>query len=99
MIYDCPPHQGTLAVGSDADIVLWDLSATWTLTKTALHDSLDYTPYEGFQIRGAPVLTMLRGRIMFRRSSVRGSLNIGALDTINASEGQVRVHLSASECL
>lgn len=83
-LYGLHPRKGTIVVGSDADLVLWDLTAEWTVTKAALHDSLDYTPYEGQRLQGAPVLTLIRGRVAFRRSSVRSALNVGALDEVLA---------------
>ena len=41
------PRKGTIAIGSDADIVLWDPSKTVTLTNALMHHGGDYTPYEG----------------------------------------------------
>jgi dihydroorotase-like cyclic amidohydrolase len=49
-----PPHttEGTIAVGSDADLLLWDADEAATISKEMLHDVLDYTPYEGVELRG-----------------------------------------------
>ena len=68
-LYGLHPRKGTLQVGSDADIVLFDSSAEVTVTKGWLHDELDYTPYEGLGLRGAVVRTLLRGRTCFVRGS------------------------------
>jgi dihydropyrimidinase len=43
-LYGLYPRKGTLRVGSDADVVLWDLRTRGELTKRDLHDELDYTP-------------------------------------------------------
>ena len=48
-------------VGADADIALWDPNLTKSIKQTDLHHSSDYTPWEGFQVTGWPVRTILRG--------------------------------------
>ena len=52
---------GTLAVGSDADITLWDAGRVDTIRQENLNHGSDYTPYEGIEITGWPVRTILRG--------------------------------------
>lgn len=58
------PQKGTLAVGSDADLVVWDHAVERTVTHKDLHDNMDYTPYEGMTITGWPRMVMLRGRVV-----------------------------------
>lgn len=58
------PRKGVLREGSDADLVFFDPEMNVTITKQILHDNADYTPYEGMQVQGWPVLTMIRGRIV-----------------------------------
>ncbi len=55
------PSKGTIEVGRDADLVLWDPSATRTLRQEDLHHTSDYTPYEGRSLRGAPARVLSRG--------------------------------------
>ena len=45
--YGLYPKKGTIAVGSDADIAIWDPERKVTISQTLLHDGSDYTPYEG----------------------------------------------------
>lgn len=56
------PRKGTIAVGSDADIVVWDPGVTSVITAKEQHQRVDYTPYEGFKQIGKAVQVFLRGR-------------------------------------
>ena len=71
-MYGLYPRKGTIAVGSDADIVLWDRDAEVTVSSDMLHDNMDYTPYEGRRLKGYPVLTLSRGEVVWDGSSPRG---------------------------
>ena len=75
-LFGCHPRKGTLQVGSDADVVLWDAAAERTITKQALHDVLDYTPYEGIAMRGEVVRTLLRGKTVFLRGKGAGEVGV-----------------------
>ena len=46
-LYGLYPKKGTIAVGSDADIAIWDPERETTVTAGMLHDNVGYTPYEG----------------------------------------------------
>ncbi len=65
-IFGLAGRKGALIEGADADIVLFDTEREVTLTKDLLHENCDYTPYEGCPLKGYPVLTMLRGRVIAR---------------------------------
>ena len=60
-LYGLYPRKGTIAIGGDADIAIWDAAKEVTITNAMLHHNVDYTPYEGMRIRGWPVLTLSRG--------------------------------------
>ena len=60
--YGLYPRKGTIAIGSDADLVLWHPERRVTITHAMLQDGSDYTPYEGMEVTGWPVRTILRGR-------------------------------------
>jgi dihydropyrimidinase len=56
------PRKGTIAPGSDADLVIWDSRASSTITVETLHQQVDYTPYEGFNQMGQAKHVFLRGK-------------------------------------
>lgn len=62
--YGLYPRKGAIAVGADADIAIWDPEQRVTLTHDLIRDGADYTPYEGREIIGWPVLTMVRGSVV-----------------------------------
>jgi dihydroorotase-like cyclic amidohydrolase len=59
------PKKGTIAVGSDADFAIVDLSTTRAVTPDSLHSAQDHTPFAGMELTGWPVATVLRGRVVF----------------------------------
>ena len=63
-LYGLYPRKGTIAVGSDADIAIWDPDREVTLSLELMHDAMDYTPYEGVRVRGWPVTTLSRGEVV-----------------------------------
>ncbi|WP_332117455.1 dihydropyrimidinase [Azorhizobium caulinodans] len=75
--YGLYPRKGTIAVGADADIAIWDPTKTQTLTHDLIRDGADYTPYEGIEITGWPVHTLLRGKTVARDGEVVGQKGLG----------------------
>ncbi|MBW9117430.1 dihydropyrimidinase [Rhizobium cauense] len=75
--YGLYPQKGTIAIGSDADIALWDPHKNVTVTNDILHHNADYTPYEGLEVVGWPVLTMLRGKPIVSGGALEGTLGQG----------------------
>jgi dihydropyrimidinase len=63
-LYGLYPNKGTIAVGSDADIAIWDPEREVTISYEILHDNVGYTPYEGRKLKGWPVTVLSRGRIV-----------------------------------
>ena len=76
-MYGLYPRKGTIAIGADADIALWDTDKEVTITNAQLHHNCDYTPYEGRQVRGWPVITLARGDIVWRDGQVKGAAGRG----------------------
>lgn len=76
-LYGLYPRKGTIAVGSDADLVIWDADKEVTISQSLLHDAMDYTPYEGRKITGWPVTTLLRGKPVWDNGEFLGSAGAG----------------------
>ncbi len=66
--YGLHPRKGTIAVGADADLVIWD-ERELVLRNAQLHHAVDYTPYEGMTLRAWPALTMARGEVVWDGAS------------------------------
>lgn len=67
------PRKGAIAVGSDADIVLVDPHRRAPIRAAALHSIGAVTPFDGIETTGAPVMTMVRGRVVMRDGIVEGA--------------------------
>lgn len=57
-------RKGTIAIGYDADIAIWDPEKTTQVTAAGMHDNMDYTPFEGWELKGWPVTVINQGRII-----------------------------------
>ena len=57
------PRKGALAVGSDADIVIFDPNYTWRITAEGQYQNVDYTPYEGMEMAGRTDTVLLSGEV------------------------------------
>lgn len=62
--YGLHPRKGTIAVGSDADLVIWD-EAPHVIENTRLHHAVDHTPYEGMRLAAWPATTIARGDVVW----------------------------------
>jgi dihydropyrimidinase len=76
-IFGLYPQKGSLMVGTDADIVVFDPYLVKTITPEILHYSIDWNPYTGMKIKGWPYMTILRGNILCEDGEFVGSQNEG----------------------
>jgi dihydropyrimidinase len=65
-IFGLYPRKGTIAVGTDADVIVWDPEKEHVLSQKTLHMRVDYSPFEGRKVVGAPTVVLSRGEIIVR---------------------------------
>jgi len=71
-IFGMYPKKGAIQIGSDADIVIIDQRKELEIKADKLHQLCGYTPFEGWRIRGVPILTMAKGKVMMEEGKVWG---------------------------
>jgi dihydropyrimidinase len=76
-MYGLYPRKGSIMVGADADIVLWDTKRQVVINNTMLHHEVDYTPYEGKTVQGWPVLTLSHGKVVSENQAFTGTAGAG----------------------
>ncbi|MGE0752351.1 MAG: dihydropyrimidinase [Variibacter sp.] len=77
-MYGLYPRKGTLAIGADADLAIWDPERKVTISQSLLHHGADYTPYEGIAVTGWPTSTMVRGKFVVKDGALVGAKGAGA---------------------
>ena len=73
------PRKGTIAVGSDADIVVYDTAYRGTISATTQHTNNDYNGFEGFAIEGRPSVVTVRGKVQVRDGTFVGEAGRGKM--------------------
>src|ERR1700738_302787 len=71
------PRKGTIAVGSDADIVIFDPNEEMTISASSHHMRVDYSMFEGIQVMGMPVTVLSRGRVVVESDKFLGRAGAG----------------------
>ena len=71
------PRKGSLQRGADADIVIFDPNEEWTISAAGLHTAADFTPYEGWRIKGRVVSVLLRGEVLLESGKLTKAPGVG----------------------
>jgi dihydropyrimidinase len=77
-IFGLFPRKGTIAPGSDADVVVFDPNRTFTMSAKTLHMKVDYNPYEGRKVTGATDTVLSRGRLVIENGKFVGRAGAGS---------------------
>jgi allantoinase len=67
------PRKGCIAIGADADFTVVDMEKKGVVKADELHSKNKVTPFDGFEVKGMPVATIVRGRIVMRDGKVEGA--------------------------
>ena len=76
-IFNIYPKKGCLAVGSDADIVVWDPEGSRTISAKTHHSKVDFNIFEGMTVKGIPSHTLSRGRIFYKEGELMAEEGYG----------------------
>jgi len=76
-IYGLYPKKGTLAIGSDADIAIWDPKKSVTFSDKTVKDRAGYTPWKGRTVKGRPTTVLLRGEVLVENDKLRAKPGSG----------------------
>lgn len=72
-IFGCAPEKGSIHPGSAADIVIYDPEKKFTISKDKMHSDVDYTIWEGLELKGYPVMTFSRGKLVYKEGEFLGT--------------------------
>ncbi|MEG2650252.1 MAG: amidohydrolase family protein, partial [Eubacterium sp.] len=75
-IFGCD-SKGSLTVGKDADIVIYDKDKDFTISVESMHSDCDHTIWEGKQLHGYPVKTFVRGNLVYDDGEFVGAPGLG----------------------
>jgi dihydropyrimidinase len=76
-LYNLHPRKGSIAIGADADLVLWDPAHKTVLSDASFHDRTSYTPYTGRTITGWPRTVLRRGEVIVRDGALEAKAGSG----------------------
>ncbi len=76
-IFNIYPRKGTIQVGADADIVVWDPEATKVISRETHHQNVDYNIFEGMDVKGLASHTICNGRLLYAHGELRAEPGTG----------------------
>jgi dihydropyrimidinase len=88
-IFGMFPKKGTIAIGSDADIVLFDANEKHTLSAKTHHMNVDYSGYEGWELKGKVKTVLLRGQVVIHNNECKVQKGYGQFVKRNKVQGKI----------
>lgn len=83
------PAKGEIRVGADADLTVWDPNGRWRIGPETLVTKADHSPYEGWEVQGAPLYTIVRGQVVRSPDGPIPQSNKGLMALSTRSSGSV----------
>ncbi len=76
-IFNVYPRKGSVTVGADADLVVWDPSGTRTISAKTHHQNIDFNIFEGMEVVGVPAVTLSRGKVVWENGQLTSERGAG----------------------
>ena len=76
-IFNIYPRKGSISVGADADIAIWDPTRERTISKDTHHQNVDYNIFEGMTVQGINTVTISQGKVVYQDGDVRTERGVG----------------------
>ncbi|MCG8593204.1 MAG: amidohydrolase family protein, partial [Kiloniellales bacterium] len=70
-IFNIYPRKGSISVGADADVVIWDPEKERTISKDTHHQNIDFNIFEGMTVKGINTVTISQGKVVYQDGEVR----------------------------
>ena len=70
-IFNIFPRKGSVSVGADADLVLWDPRGVRTISAKTHHQKIDFNVYEGMEVTGIPAYTLSQGDVVWENGELK----------------------------
>ncbi|MPM59449.1 L-hydantoinase [bioreactor metagenome] len=78
-VFGLHPRKGCLELGADADITIVDMDKRWTVTHEEMHSKTKFTPFNGFELQGKPVMTIVMGQVVMADGEIVGRPGIAKM--------------------
>ena len=92
------PRKGTIAPGSDADIVVWDPEKELTISAETNHSNVNYNLFEGTKVRGAPEVVLVRGQVIVEGDELVGAAGRRPVRQAGPLRRELTPHAKAATC-
>ena len=76
-IFNIYPRKGSISVGADADLAIWDPERERTISKDTHHQNVDFNIFEGMTVKGINTVTLSQGKIVYQDGDIRTERGVG----------------------